>query len=269
MWYDWMVNGWGGRNGKDGSSVTSSIFGVGEAVQPFEGQERLTPVVTSEHSILIDSGGPGRFRGGCGAQKGGTLTEAEGTVMSYCCDRARSITWGIQGGLPSIPQGLWLTRSRQAPRYLGAIFSNVPVGSGDYFTRSSAGGGGYGDPLERDPERVRDDVANGYVSLARARLDYGVVLRELNADLGRYEIDLEETARERDRIREARPQWLAADAEDVASRFRGGELTVHDLVRQYGVILDWGSGELLPKTTEQFRAMLRRRAATHWGVARA
>jgi N-methylhydantoinase B len=145
----------------------------------------------------------------------------------------------------------------------------VPVGSGDYFTRSSAGGGGYGDPLERDPERVRDDVANGYVSLARARLDYGVVLRELNADLGRYEIDLEETARERDRIREARPQWLAADAEDVASRFRGGELTVHDLVRQYGVILDWGSGELLPKTTEQFRAMLRRRAATHWGVARA
>ena len=267
MWYDWMVNGWGGRNGKDGSSVTSSIFGVGEAVQPFEGQERLTPVVTSEHSILIDSGGPGRFRGGCGAQKGGTLTEAEGTVMSYCCDRARSITWGIQGGLPSIPQGLWLTRSQQAPRYLGAIFSNVPVGSGDYFTRSSAGGGGYGDPLERDPERVRDDVANGYVSLARARLDYGVVLRELNADLGQYEIDLEETASDRDRIREARPRWLAADAEDVASRFRAGELTVHDLVRQYGVILDWGSGELLPETTKQFRAMLRRRAATHWGVA--
>src|SRR5262245_51833228 len=264
MWYDWMVNGWGGRNGKDGSNVTSSIFGVGEAVQPFEGQERLTPVVTSQHAIVPDSGGPGRFRGGCGAEKGGTLTAAEGTVMSYCCDRARSITWGIQGGLPSIPQGVWLTRQDEDRRYLGAIFSNVPVGSGDYFTRCSAGGGGYGDPLEREPERVRDDVADGYVSLERARKDYGVVLRELNAELGRYEIDIDGTDSERKRLREERFDWLAADAELVAGRFRSGELTVHDLVRQYGVILDWGTGQLLPKTTEQFRAMLRRRAASHW-----
>ena len=90
------------------------------------------------------------------------------------------------------------------------------------------------------------------------------VLQELNADLGRYEIDLEATARERERIRSERPGWLSADAEQVADRFRGGELKVHDLVRQYGVILDWGTGQLLPKTTEQFRAMLRRRAASHW-----
>jgi N-methylhydantoinase B len=267
MWYDWMVNGWGGRNGKDGSNVTSSIFGVGEAVQPFEGQERLTPVVTSQHAIVADSGGPGRFRGGCGAEKGGTLTAAEGTVMSYCCDRARSITWGIEGGLPSIPQGVWLTKKDEDARYLGAIFSNVPVGGGDYFTRCSAGGGGYGDPLEREPERVRDDVADGYVTLDRARKDYGVVLQELNADLGRYEIDLEATARERERIRSERPGWLSADAEEVAGRFRAGELKVHDLVRQYGVILDWGTGQLLSKTTEQFRAMLRRRAASHWRQA--
>src|SRR5207244_2213110 len=243
-------------NGKDGSNVTSSIFGVGEAVQPFEGQERLTPVLTSEHAILADSGGPGRFRGGCGAQKGGTLTAAHGTVMSYCCDRARSITWGIKGGLPSIPQGVWLTRSGEEPRFLGAIFSNVAVGEGDFFTRGSAGGGGYGDPLERDPERVCADVADEYVTLERARRDYGVVLRELDADLGEYEIDWEETSRERERAREARLEWLAEDAEAVAERFRSGELTVHDLIRQYGVILDWGTGQLLPKATEQFRDVL-------------
>jgi N-methylhydantoinase B len=267
MWYDWMVNGWGGRNGKDGSNVTSSIFGVGEAVQPFEGQERLTPVVTSEHSILPDSGGPGRFRGGCGAQKGGRLTGAQGTVMSYCCDRARSITWGIQGGLPSIPQGVWLTRDGEDTRYLGAIFSNVTVGSGDFFTRASAGGGGYGDPLERDPERVCEDVADEYVTLDRARKDYGVVLREIDADLGHYEIDREATTAERERIRAERLSWLEEDAEAVAERFRAGELAVHDLIRRYGVILDWGTKELLPKTTEQFRAMLRRRAGAHWAAA--
>ena len=48
MWYDWMVGGWGGRNGKDGSNCTSPVFGVGLAVQPLEGQERLTPVVTTQ-----------------------------------------------------------------------------------------------------------------------------------------------------------------------------------------------------------------------------
>ena len=103
MWYDWMVGGWGGRNGRDGSNCTSPVFGVGLAVQPLEGQERLSPVLTSGHEILADSGGPGRFRGGCGVEKGATLTQAERTVVSYCCDRARSITWGIEGGLPSQP----------------------------------------------------------------------------------------------------------------------------------------------------------------------
>ena len=165
MWYDWMVGGWGGRNGKDGSSATSAVFGVGEAVQPLEGQERLCPVVTTEHQIATDSGGPGRFRGGCGVRKGGVLTGVRGTVMSYCCDRARSITWGIQGGLPSIPHGVWLTRAGGEPKYMGAIFSNVPVGEGDHFTRPSAGGGGMGDPLERDPEAVLEDVIDEYVSV--------------------------------------------------------------------------------------------------------
>ena len=59
MWYDWMVGGWGGRNGKDGSNATAPIFGVGLAVQPLEGQERLSPVLTTEHAIVTDSGGPG------------------------------------------------------------------------------------------------------------------------------------------------------------------------------------------------------------------
>ena len=52
MWYDWMVGGWGGRNGRDGSTATAPIFGVGLAVQPLEGQERLCPVLTSGHEIV-------------------------------------------------------------------------------------------------------------------------------------------------------------------------------------------------------------------------
>lgn len=269
MWYDWMVAGWGGRNGKDGASCTSSIFGVGEAVQPCEGQERLAPIVTSEHAILTDSGGPGRFRGGCGVVKGGTLMAAENTVMSYCCDRARSITWGIRGGLPSIPHGAWLNPGRPDARWMGAIFSNVPIQAGDSFSRPSAGGGGFGDPLERAPEAVREDVIDGYVSIERARKDYGVVVIAVDPDIDAFELDLAATGRERERIRAERRGWLAADPAGVAARFRAGELDVLDLVRRYGVILDWGSGRLLPETTATFRAMLARRAVAYWTEAEA
>jgi len=265
MWYDWMVGGWGGRNGKDGSNCTSPVFGVGLAVQPLEGQERLSPVLTSGHEILPDSGGPGRFRGGCGVEKGGTLTQAEDTVVSYCCDRARSITWGINGGLPSLPHGVWLNKGSGEERFLGAIFSNVPLRGGDFFTRPSAGGGGFGDPLDREPAEVREDVADGYVSVERALKDYGVAIVEVDAELSEYEVDAEATERERARIRAERLGWLSADAEDVAARYRSGELDVMDLIRQYGVIVDWGTGELLPRTTQGFRDMLGRRAAAHWG----
>ena len=266
MWYDWMVGGWGGRNGRDGSNCTAPIFGVGLAVQPLEGQERLSPVVTTQHAIRTDSGGPGKYRGGCGVEKGATLTAAERTVMSYCCDRARSIAWGIEGGLPSLPHGVWLNPGTDKARFLGAAFSNVAIEPGDMFTRPSAGGGGYGDPLERDPASVCEDVAEGYVSIERALKDYGVVVRVVDADLAEYAVDLEATASGRTRIAGARVGWLAEDPEQVAKRYRDGDLDVLDLVRHYGVILDWGTGKLLPKTTETFRAMVQRRAASHWAT---
>jgi N-methylhydantoinase B len=266
MWYDWMVGGWGGRNGRDGSNCTAPIFGVGLAVQPLEGQERLSPVVSTQHAIRTDSGGPGKYRGGCGVEKGATLTSAERTVMSYCCDRARSIAWGIEGGLPSLPHGVWLNPGGDEQRFLGAAFSNVSIGPGDVFTRPSAGGGGYGDPLEREPESVCEDVAEGYVSIERALKDYGVVVRELDADMAEYEIDLEATEAARAQMAGERVGWLAEDAESVAQRYRDGDLDVLDLVRHYGVILDWGTGELLPNTTETFRAMVQRRSAGHWAA---
>jgi N-methylhydantoinase B len=264
MWYDWMAGGWGGRNGKDGANATSPVFGVGLAVQPLEGQERLSPVVTSAHRILPDTGGPGRWRGGCGVEKGGELTDMRGSVMSYCCDRARSITWGIEGGLPSFPHGVWLNRGTDEERFLGAVFSNVPVSSGDAFIRPSAGGGGFGDPLVRDPAAVCEDVADGYVSVQRAERDYGVVIRVVDEELSRYEVDEDGTARARDEIRGARRDWLSANPEAVAADYRDGKLDVFDVIRRHGVICDWGTGELLARTTEQFRAMLERRAVRHW-----
>jgi N-methylhydantoinase B len=264
MWYDWMAGGWGGRVNKDGSSATAPVFGVGLAVQACEGQERLTPVVTTMHQIGTDSGGPGRYRGGCGVEKGGTLTDSEASVMSYCCDRARSITWGIEGGLPSIPHGVWLNRDTENEKFLGSIFSSVPVEPGDTFFRPSAGGGGFGDPLEREPEAVLEDVIDGYVSVGRAAEDYGVVIVPVDPELDKYEIDSSATAEKRDWIRANRANWLAEDPQTVADRFRAGELGLLDVIRRYGVILDWGTGELFAETTRQHRAQMIRRSAAHW-----
>lgn len=267
MWYDWMAGGWGGRVSKDGSSATSPVFGVGLAVQACEGQERLTPVVTTMHQIGRDSGGPGRFRGGCGVEKGGTLTDAESSVMSYCCDRARSITWGIEGGLPSIPHGVWMNKGTERERFLGSIFSSVPVEPGDTFFRPSAGGGGFGDPLDRTPEEVLEDIIDDYVSIERAAVDYGVVVVEIDRALDQFEIDFDATREKRAWIREHRDAWLEADPAEIAEQYRAGSLDLLDVIRQHGVILDWGTGELLEVTTRQYREQMQRRSASHWKTA--
>ena len=150
------------------------------------------------------------------------------------------------------------------PEWLGAVFSDVRINSGDHFSRPTAGGGGFGDPLLRDPLLVREDVADGYVSIARAAKDYGVVVRAVDEELAEYEVDEAATVTERSRIRAERGGWLAADPEGVAARFRAGELDVMDLVRHYGVLLNWETGELLLKSTAQHREMMQKRSAAFW-----
>ncbi len=265
MFYDWLPGGWGGRSDRDGCNVTTACFGTGLMTQPSEGQERMCPVMAEQHEILTDSPGPGKFRGGAGVIKTSTVGNADETVLSYICDRERSVVWGLKGGLPSMPHGLWIRRRGQNDReWLGALFSDVPIGAGDVFSRSTAGGGGLGDPLERDPTAVMRDVEDDYVSLKRAREDYGVVLTVVDADLARYEVDEAATKAARAEITAARRGWLEEDPESVAHRYRNGELDEFDMVRRYGVIVDWGTGELLPRTTTQFRNMMRKRSAAQW-----
>ena len=270
MFYDWLPGGWGGRNGKDGCNVTTACFGTGLMTQPVEGQERLSPILANEYQILTDSPGPGKYRGGAGVIKISTLREAEGAVISYICDRERAVVWGIKGGLPSMPHGLWIHRKDKNERdWLGTIFSDVPIGAGDVFGRPTAGGGGLGDPLERDPEAVVRDVEDDYVSIERAKIDYGVVLKVIDQDLAQYEVDAKATETERESIRTQRLGWLKEDPKAVAERYRKGEIDSFDMVRRYAVIVDWGTGELLPKSTEQFRAMYMKRSAAYWDGAAA
>ena len=104
------------------------------------------------------------------------------------------------------------------------------------------------------------------MSIERARKDYGVIVKVVDADLCDYKVDLAATERERARIDKARLGWLDEDPQAIAARYRAKELDALDLIRQFGVIVDWGSGELLPKTTQQFRSMLKRRTAPYWSL---
>ncbi|OWY06330.1 hydantoinase B/oxoprolinase family protein [Thioclava sp. IC9] len=265
MFYEWLPGGWGGRNGKDGSDVTTACFGTGLMSQPNEGNERVNPTRTTEFQILRDSAGPGKWRGGAGVQKTSILLDSEDAVMSYICDRERAVVWGVEGGLPSMPHGLTIRRNGESERkWLGSVFSDYPVHPGDEFARPTAGGGGFGDPLERAPEKVRDDVIDDYVSIERAARDYGVVLKQIDADLGEYEVDERATDRLRAEIRAERVQWARMDPEKVAALYNAGEIDMLDAVRRYAVILEWETGELLPKTTAQFRETFERRTVAHW-----
>jgi len=265
MFYEWLPGGWGGRNGKDGSDVTTACFGTGLMSQPNEGNERVNPTRTTEFQILRDSAGPGKWRGGTGVQKTSVLLDSEDAVMSYICDRERAVVWGVEGGLPSMPHGLTITRSGESePKWLGSVFSDYPVYTGDEFARPTAGGGGFGDPLDRDPEEVREDVIDDYVSIERAARDYGVVLKEVDADLCEYEIDTAATDKLRSEIRAERLGWARMDPEKVSQLYKAGEIDALDAVRRYAVILDWETGDLLPKTTGQFRETFERRTAAHW-----
>lgn len=265
MFYDWLPGGWGGRNGKDGSNVTTACFGTGMMAQPVEGQERANPIITTECEILRDSPGPGRWRGGAGVVKTSRMLEAEKTVISYICDRERAVVWGVDGGLPSMPHGLTLKRagSNEEER-LGSIFSDVPIGEGDIFSRPTAGGGGFGDPLERDPALVVEDVKDDYVSVERAAKDYGVVIRTIDAELCAYEVDAAATDALRATIRDARVAMARLDPEIVAQRYQAGEIDALDAIRQHAVILDWGTGALLPESTRQFREVFERRSVANW-----
>jgi N-methylhydantoinase B len=113
---------------------------------------------------------------------------------------------------------------------------------------------------------VLEDVIDGYVTVGRAAKDYGVVIREIDPEILEYEVDEEATDHERATIRAARIEWLAEDPETVASQYRAGELNEFDAIRRHGVILHWGTGELLPASTETYRQMMLRRSAAHWDI---
>ncbi|MCY3886410.1 MAG: hydantoinase B/oxoprolinase family protein, partial [Chloroflexi bacterium] len=111
---------------------------------------------------------------------------------------------GIFGGETGQLARLSLNDGTEGERHLGTTATNAPVGPGDVLTFRTNGGGGFGDPLERPPERVLEDIQDGYATPAGAREQYGVVVKEIDRRRVHYEIDREATAELRAALRAAR-----------------------------------------------------------------
>lgn len=164
---------------------------------PSEYLETYYPMLVESYSTIIDSGGAGKHRGGNGVEKIFYFLE-EGEISIHD-DRHETQPWGILGGRPAACSEKWLVRKDGSREALPSKIDNVRVRAGDRVIFRTAGGGGWGDPLERDPIRTRNDVARKLMSATKARDDYGVVLTG-----DRLDLDHKATAELRDSMRQNR-----------------------------------------------------------------
>ncbi len=182
-WHSVIIRGggMGASSGADGHYV--SIFPANGANTPVEIFESDTPLLVEKRELLSDSGGAGKMKGGLGRRVVFRIPDDEYAPMP-------PVNLGIQSGRYRYPpEGLFGGKHGAKAQFLvsgqpGNPFGLTRMKPGDVIIMDAAGGGGYGDPLERDPEMVQDDVIQGYVSLEKAKEDYGVVI-----DAGTMKVD--------------------------------------------------------------------------------
>ena len=178
--------GWGGRPWEDGVSATVSVCQGDVRNAPIETVELKTPVLVRQRALREGSGGPGKYRGGLGQ-----ITEmtslCEGRWSASNAGRRLCPPWGLAGGnagaasrnymrLPSDPD----FQLRDPVRVLSPAQTSVRI--------ETAGGGGWGSPLEREPDKVLSDVLDAFITLDCARRDYGVCI-----DAATMTLDLDAT----------------------------------------------------------------------------
>jgi N-methylhydantoinase B len=202
VYYEAPAGGNGAYREGDGASAWGNIdFGNVRTIQSAEALESGMPLRVERSELRCDSGGEGTTRGGLGLRRELRLLDGEARY-SVLSDRAVLPPFGVAGSGPAAPVKVSLRRDGAEVDFAtpGKV-TGVPIGAGDIVVMQSAGGGGYGDPLARDPAHVREDVRAGYVSPERARLGYGVVLMP-NGD-----VDLSATRAERERLAAARRRF--------------------------------------------------------------
>jgi len=174
---DMITGAWGGRPDRDGmEAVTNPSQNMSNT--PVEVLEAQHPIRIDEYGFVPDSCGAGRFRGGLGLRRRYTLLNAEATLQLRS-DRARFLPYGLAGGRPARGARNVLNPDRDG-RVMPGKFA-VTLVRGDVILHEQPGGGGFGDPFTRDPDRVAADVRDEKIPREYARREHGVVLEAAGA----------------------------------------------------------------------------------------
>lgn len=177
VYYEVPAGGNGGLCDADGASTFVNVdFGNLPSIHNAESIENEMPLLVESCALRTDGGGPGQFRGGVGMVRRVRLLEAE-AQYSVLSDRAVIPPWGIFAAGPGLPYHVSVERNGQTIEFdTPGKATGHPIVRDDIVIMRSSGGGGYGDPFTRDPNRVAADVARQVVSVEAARDWYGVVI---------------------------------------------------------------------------------------------
>jgi N-methylhydantoinase B len=176
--YELVLSGTGARATKDGCEAMSWAFNASNI--PVEAQEANQPLVVERFELIRDSAGPGRFRGGSGVRRDMRFLADDGKLTNLS-DRQRFAPYGLFGGAPGAVGRTVINPGPGEQAVHGKASGEFAYG--DVISFQQSGAGGYGDPFQRDPARVLEDVLDDYVSIEAARAQYGVVITGEGADL--------------------------------------------------------------------------------------
>jgi len=200
VYVDFTCGAWGARPWADGLDGNSHMF-ANMASHSVEVTEAEQPISLLAYEFVSDKAGAGKYRGGVPFRRDYRFNETEG-VLQVRADRRDHRPFGLYGGSPGAPSENYLNPA-QENRSLPGKFT-MTIKQGDVFRHVLAGAGGWGDPLERDPNAVLWDVRNELLSPAKAAADYGVVLAAAACT-----VDLAATAERRAHLRQQRG-WRVA-----------------------------------------------------------
>jgi N-methylhydantoinase B len=169
--------GAGGMPGMDGRHYIGDGIDLGGLIAPnIETNESDYPHVTEFNEFTPDSAGAGKFRGGCGAKYKIRLYDESPTLVMFG-DGKKNPPYGLFGGRPGSCNRAFINEGGPEERELKSKES-LSLKAGDSYSTYPSGGGGWGDPRERDPDMVRMDVKNGIVSREIARSVYGIDIKD-------------------------------------------------------------------------------------------
>ena len=175
-----LRGGMGAIKGQDGVDVRD-VTNTNMSNHPIESVETEAGVIIRHWDVRPDSAGPGTWRGGVGQRLTVEFLRDGGIILARGMDRLRFPAFGVYGARPAQPFRAIFNAGRPDELEVGKLDA-LAVNAGDTITFLTPGASGYGDPFDRDPEKVRIDVEQGFVTRTGAQRDYGVVIADDGVD---------------------------------------------------------------------------------------